>query len=403
MDRSETIQLRLRTITLGIGTPHPLDEATFRLAGPLLRMAQAEFEKAGYQVESARLALRPLFVDLASWSANDLLAYCADLHQLCTAEKIRYCSIGHVPADARDLHLGRISLLSQIVAANPTLSASVQIASTAVGLRAEAALPAARVILDLAQTTHEGLGNLFFAVTANTPQHTPYFPVACHRSPDWGFSIGLQLTGVVNEVLRSIVHEQGRGMLALRDGAITARLIACLEEIGRPIAERCEEWREHDLTYFGLDLSVIPYGQESIAAAIEQVGLGQFGEPGTLAVASAISTALKGTSLRTCGYCGLALPVLSDPIIGRRVAERKLSLESFLLYSAISGTGLSSIPIPGDTPPERIASILLDVGALATRLRKPLTAQLLPVPGKKAGEMTNYTLPYLINTRIMEV
>ncbi|HEY7358200.1 MAG TPA: DUF711 family protein, partial [Ktedonobacterales bacterium] len=355
-------------MTLGVGALHPLAAETFDLIGPVLAMAQAEFERAGYEVQSARIALRPVFVDLAAWSARELLEYCGYLQQMCQAHEISYCSIGHIPANAPDADLRRISLLSDVLTMNPALSASVQIASTGVGLRIDAALPAARVICDLAQQTNEGLGNLFFAVTANCPPQTPFFPVAYHDSPDWGFSIGLQSAGLVGDTLRAIVQEQGSGLAALRDGAATARLIGVLEEVGRPIADMCEAWREHDIAYYGLDLSPAPYGEESIADAIEQAGLGHFGEAGTTAVAAAITAALKGTSLRTCGYCGLMLPPVYDAIISERLAEGRLTLDSLLLYSAICGSGLDCIPIPGDTAPERIAHLLLDVGALAVRL-----------------------------------
>jgi uncharacterized protein (UPF0210 family) len=393
----------VRTITLGVGALHPLDSDDFNLIGPLLAMAQAEFERAGYEVQSARIALRPVFADLADWSARELLEYCAFLQQMCSAHEIYYCSIGHIPASAPDAALRRISLLTDVLTMNPALCASVQIASTAAGLRADAALPAARVIYDLARQTNEGLGNLFFSVTANCPPQTPFFPVAYHDSPAWGFSLGLQSAGLVGETLRTVVQERGRGLAALRDGAATARLIGMLEEIGRPIAELCEAWREHDIDYFGLDLSPAPYGEESIADAIEQVGLGYFGEPGTVAVAASITAALKGTSLRTCGYCGLLLPALADAVISKRLAESRLTLDALLLYSAVCGSGLDSIPIPGDTPPERIARLLLDLGSLAARLRKPLSAKLLPIVDKQAGEMTTFSSPYLVNAPIMRV
>ncbi len=393
----------MRTITLGVGAPHPLDAETFELISPILSMARAEFERQGYEVQSTRIALRPVFVDLAHWSPHALLEYCGHLQQLCDTYEIAYCSIGHIPANVPAASLRRIGLLADVLTMNPALSASVQIASTAVGLRADAALPAARVICDLARQTNEGLGNMFFAVTANCPPQTPFFPVAYHDSPDWGFSIGLQSAGLVAETLRAVTQKSGRGLAALHHGAATARLIGALEEIGRPIAELCEAWDEHDIGYYGLDLSPAPYVDESIAEAIEQVGLGQCGEAGTIAVAAAITAALKGTSLRTCGYCGLMLSPLADTVLSQRLAEGRLNLDSLLLYSAICGSGLDCIPIPGDTSPERIASLLLDVGTLAVRLHKPLSAKLLPMLDKQAGEMTSFTSPYLVNAPILRV
>jgi hypothetical protein len=50
-----------------------------------------------------------------------------------------------------------------------------------------------------------------------------------------------------------------------------------------------------------------------------------------------------------------------------------------------------------------VASLLLDVGALAYRLDKPLACRLLPLPGKAAGEATAFDNPYLLDSRVMEL
>jgi hypothetical protein len=59
--------------------------------------------------------------------------------------------------------------------------------------------------------------------------------------------------------------------------------------------------------------------------------------------------------------------------------------------------------VPGDVPQHKLAALLLDVAALAFRLGKPLTARIFPVPGKRAGEMTEFKSPFLVNTRCFEV
>jgi uncharacterized protein (UPF0210 family) len=141
----------------------------------------------------------------------------------------------------------------------------------------------------------------------------------------------------------------------------------------------------------------------SIAGAIEAVGLGLFGEPGTLAVSAALTAAIKSVHLPTCGYCGLMLPVLEDQTIGERCATGALSVTSLLAYSAVCGTGLDTVPIPGETPVERVGALLADVASLAVRLNKPLSARLFLVPGAAAGDFTNFASPYLTNTRVLPV
>ena len=73
-------------------------------------------------------------------------------------------------------------------------------------------------------------------------------------------------------------------------------------------------------------------------------------------------------------------------------AEKALTVKDLLMYSAVCGTGLDTVPIPGDTTNAQISALLLDICALALRLHKPLTARLMPIPGKKAGDATSFQL-----------
>jgi uncharacterized protein (UPF0210 family) len=72
-----------------------------------------------------------------------------------------------------------------------------------------------------------------------------------------------------------------------------------------------------------------------------------------------------------------------------------------LLNSAVCGTGLDVVPLPGDTSPQAIYALLLDLAALALRLNKPLTARLMPIPGKAASDLTDFDFDYFANSTIM--
>jgi uncharacterized protein len=165
-------------------------------------------------------------------------------------------------------------------------------------------------------------------------------------------------------------------------------------KIAQDVASEC------GLHFGGIDLSPAPLGEDSIVTAMELCGYGPVGSHGTLAVAAALTAALKNTGLPTCGYCGLMLPVLEDAALGRRWAEGYVDAHQLLLYSAVCGTGLDTLPLSGDTTPESIAHLLLDVATMALRLRKPLSTRLFPVPGKRSGETTTFSSPYLSNTLV---
>jgi uncharacterized protein (UPF0210 family) len=78
-------------------------------------------------------------------------------------------------------------------------------------------------------------------------------------------------------------------------------------------------------------------------------------------------------------------------------------LINLLTYSAVCGTGLDTIPLPGNIAEKKLYALLLDIASLSLKLNKPLSARLMPVPGKKAGEMTDFKFDYFANSKIMKL
>ena len=97
------------------------------------------------------------------------------------------------------------------------------------------------------------------------------------------------------------------------------------------------------------------------------------------------------------------LPVLEDPVLARRAAEGRYSVRELLLYSSVCGTGLDVVPLAGDTRANELAASIRDVAALSTKLHKPLSARLFPVPGKKAGERAEFNNPFLTSSVVMKL
>jgi hypothetical protein len=122
---------------------------------------------------------------------------------------------------------------------------------------------------------------------------------------------------------------------------------------------------------------------------------------GSLAAAAILTEAVDRADFPHTGFSGFMQPVLEDSILAKRAAEGILTIKDVLLYSAVCGTGLDTIPLPGDTTAEQITPLLLDLCALALRLDKPLTARLMPIPGKKAGDETNFDFAFFAPSRVM--
>ena len=116
-----------------------------------------------------------------------------------------------------------------------------------------------------------------------------------------------------------------------------------------------------------------------------------------------ITTAVKAVPVKQVGYSGLMVPVMEDKLLAERWAESTYNIDSLLAYSAVCGTGLDTIPLPGDISADQIERIFGDVAFLALKWNKPLSARLQPVQGKKPGDRTDFQDPYLFNTTIHPV
>jgi uncharacterized protein (UPF0210 family) len=386
----------VRTITLGLSDPHPLSFTNITYAADTLQNASALYTQAGYEVQTVRLSTRPVLDDLADWSPDRLLDYARKLQRMLDDAGLSFCSLGPAQAARPGFPLESVDLVADILAATTAVNMTVQLATDEHAPHMEVALHCARVMKRLAEETPEGFGNFRFAALACvTPGH-PFFPAAYHEGPT-SLAIGTQCVGVVADAIRSSQHDSEPLDLEIA----SQRIQQALEEHLAPVVDMGRKFAaEQQVVFGGIDLSPAPLGDDSIAGALEMCGYDHIGAPGTVAVAAALTHALKHTNLPACGYCGVMLPVLEDAVLGKRWQEGLLHVHQLLLYSAVCGTGLDTIPLAGNTEEEEIARLLLDVATLATRLHKPLSARLFPVPGKQVGELTTFTSPYLTNTAV---
>jgi uncharacterized protein (UPF0210 family) len=50
---------------------------------------------------------------------------------------------------------------------------------------------------------------------------------------------------------------------------------------------------------------------------------------------------------------------------------------------------------------DALAALLFDVAALAVRAKKPLSARLMPLPDKVAGDVVDFDFPYFTESRVL--
>jgi hypothetical protein len=377
----------IRALTIGVAEPHPLAVRVVEDMAEKLRRTSDSFVQAGYEVQTVRLSTRPVLVDLAGWAPKDIANYGGELQGALEGAEVPFCSLGPAPRDASP---EQMNALTDLIVDHDGLNGSMMVATADEGLDVGAARAAAEVMRRLAAESKEGFGNFGFAALACVEPGTPFFPAAYHAGPA-NIGVALQGAGVVAEAL-----EGGAELVE-----VTGRTREALLRHAAPVVEIAERQAAAlGLRFAGIDLSPAPGVNDSVVAAMELAGHGLIGDPGTLALVAALTAALKSTGLPTCGFCGLMLPVMEDAVLARRWAEGRLGVDQLLAYSAICGTGLDTVPLPGDCSVDDLTKVICDMASLAVRLRKPLSARLMPVPGKLAGERTSFSSPYFTDTLI---
>jgi uncharacterized protein (UPF0210 family) len=259
----------------------------------------------------------------------------------------------------------------------------------------QAVQEAAQIIVDTSTISADGFANLRFAALANVDAGAPFLPAAFHRAGTHpAYAIAIECADAVLKAFTGETSlEHARKTILSEFHAFSQQIMDLIISI--------EGYSNFD--FLGFDFSPAPFPEDwcSLAGAIEAVGNIKVGKSGSVAAAAVIADTLDQGKWRRTGFNGLMLPVLEDSVLAARAVAGELSVKDLLLYSTVCGTGLDTVPLPGDTPVEDLSALLLDVAALSVRLGKPLTARLMPLPGKAAGDPTHFDFGFFADSRVM--
>jgi hypothetical protein len=350
-----------------------------------LKYARTVFETHGYPVQSIRISTQPFPQYTKGLTAEQAVAFFKDYDAL--AQKDGFdASIGPAMLGAGD-DPAQAALLAQILRNTKVLNGGVVVAGED-GVHWKAVGAAAHVVKELSETTWHSQGGFRFAAIAMVPPLTPFYPASYHTGFGHQFSLALQSANVVAAAFRGAPDlETARRHLIDSLGGAAFEV--------QNLAERVD--RDTGWAYSGIDLTPAPLKDVSIGAAIEELTQVPTGASGTLTAAALITSALQDIAVEKAGYSGLMLPVLEDTRLSQRWSEGRLTLDALLAYSAVCGTGLDVVPLPGNVGEERLALIIGDMASLSAKWHKPLSARLLPVAGKGPGDHTDFDDPYLVN------
>ena len=370
-----------------------LDRATYRKqigdALVVLRRVKAGFESSGYEVQSVRLTTQPLAELVSGLTEEQALAFLAELDELSVKENF-LPNVG--PAMLHDSdNPAAMHLLERVLSTLPNIEASSIIADET-GIHWKTIRRTAALVKYVSEHSLRSQGTFNFTATAMLNPFGPFFPGSYHTGAGGQFAIGFEGANVVRDVF---AKDKGNSAAATAD--LTAALTkhaAAASVVGNKIAG------ETGWSYLGVDPTPAPLGDVSIGAAIEAFTGAKFGSSGTLTAAHIITAAVKAVPEKQVGYSGLMVPVLEDKVLAQRWAESTYNIDSLLAYSAVCGTGLDTIPLPGGISLEQMERMFGDVASLAVKWNKPLSARLQPVQGKKPGDRTDFQDSALFNTTL---
>jgi uncharacterized protein (UPF0210 family) len=368
--------MNIRSVTAFTTLNHDEPEMGLAQAANFLHSATAAFEEAGFTVQTRRMASQPFPLLLAPAGPGQVAVFAGEVQELAGSYGIDFLALGPVrPGDDP----GYVDAIPDMIAATESLFCAIEIAEMVHGIDAGHVRRAAQIIQRLSTVSPDGFGNLYLASIANCPPGGPFFPSAYHAPGEtMRFALALQAADV------ALAAFDGANSVADAARRLTQAVEAVAGELAA-VASRLAE--EFDITFGGIDFSLAPYPGDgcSLGGALERLGA-TLGGGGASAAAAVIMSGLDAARFPRCGFSGLMLPVLEDSLLAERAASGQLTVTDLLLYSTICGTGLDTVPLPGAISEDALAGILLDVAALALRLDKPLTARLMPIPGKAAGE-----------------
>lgn len=382
--------MKVRSITAFAPASVSVEEAAVT-AAPFLSDARQALAGTGIEVQTVRLALPPLRrIARADARPHDLVDLAKRAEAACQQAGIEYVSLGPwLPGDP-EIHA---RALVDILAATRSLFVTLAFAGRQTGLDPAAARLAARTIVDAAPLEADGFANLRFAALANVPAGVPFLPAAWSDGEDWSYALALECAD-----LARTAFSQNEDLV---EGE--AALVASLESSARELEQGLQGLDGFRFGGFDYSLAPFPREEDSIGATLESMGVSACGLPGTVTAAAILTSAVQRADLPHAGFSGLFLPVLEDARLAERAAGGDLRLEDLLLASTVCGTGLDTVPLPGDAQVEDLMPWLLDLGAIAIRLDKPLTARLMPMPGREAGDELEFDFPFFARGAVMDL
>ena len=397
--------LDIRTTTLGINLKDCIhsDFKVFRKnvydkiysnAAKLVAHARILEMKYGIPIANKRISITPISLVMESHCAkNKFIQMAQTLDQAAADAGIDF--IGGFGALVQkgltksDRML--IDVLPDVLSKTDRVCSFLNVGSNVAGLNLDAVNLLGGMLKQTAEKSKNAIGCAKFVVFVNAPEDNPFMAGAFHGvgEGDIALNVGISGPGVVKAVV-----EQNRECDLTQLSEVIKRTVFKITRAGELVGRELAAALNIPFGIVDISLASTTAAGDSVANVIEAFGIEKIGAHGsTLAIALLMDAVKKGGAMASGNVGGLSgtfIPVSEDEGMIDAVQKGALSLDKLEALTAVCSVGLDMFAIPGDVPEEIINAIIADELAIGIINNKTTAVRVIPVPGKKAGDLVKF-------------
>ena len=396
-------KLDVRTITMGISLFSCVSDDTRRLcdniydritrkAERLVKVGEDIEKEYGVPIVNKRIAVTP--AALITGKCDPLsVAHALDRAAKETGVNFLGGYSALVQKGMTESDRALIASIPEALATTDLVCSSVNVGSTRAGIDMDAVKLMGKAVKDTAERTRDrdGFGCAKLVVFSNAVEDNPFMAGAFFGpgEGDCAVSVGVSGPGTVKRALEKV---KGQPFDAVAE--MIKRTAFRITRVGQLVAREASARLNVPFGIVDLSLAPTPAVGDSVAAILEEMGLEVCGTHGTTAALALLNDAVKKggvmASSHVGGLSGAFIPVSEDIGMIHAAECGALSIEKLEAMTCVCSVGLDMIAIPGDTSAETISAIIADEAAIGMINNKTTAVRVIPVPGKKVGEMVEF-------------
>lgn len=398
--------LDIRTVTMGINLRDCADSNFEKMnqnvydkithyAKNLKQVAEQVSSEYGIPIINKRISITPVAEILGKATREQAVTLAKTLDRAAKDLGVDFIG-GYSALVHKGISKSEQTLLDSIpeaLSVTERVCSSVSIGSTRAGINMDAVRQMGEIMKKAAELTKDenGLACAKLVVFCNPVEDNPFMAGAFHGAGEGEvvLNVGVSGPGVVLSALKRYPDVDLGGVSdVIKKTAF--KITRAGELIGRVVAERL------GVPFGIMDLSLAPTNaqNDSVAEILEEIGLERVGTHGTIAALALMNDAVKKGGAMASSYIGglsgAFIPVSEDNGMIKGIVDQSLTLPKLEAMTCVCSVGLDMIAVNGDASASTLSGIIADEAAIGMINKKTTAVRIIPVPGKKEGEMVEF-------------